>query len=141
MKKSQVSVETLFIVGISTILLIPASYLFYEFLSKSSEEIISNQIDHIGNRFVENSRKMYYYGNNAKIQIDFIFPDKIHNMSIEQNNLLIIEVNTQYGIKEFTYPLKINVTGTFNESHYGKGHQSFEFKTINRGEQILITPI
>ncbi|MBT3408270.1 hypothetical protein HN415_06335, partial [Candidatus Woesearchaeota archaeon] len=63
MKKGQVSIETIFIVGISTILLMPAMYLFYEFLSQSSEDIISNQIDNIGNTFAENERKMYYYGN------------------------------------------------------------------------------
>jgi hypothetical protein len=140
MKKGQVSIETIFIVGISTILLMPAMYLFYEFLSQSSEDIISNQIDNIGNTFAENARKMYYYGNNAKINVDFSFPDKIYNMSIEQNSYLIINVNTQNGIKEFMFPLKINATGTFNESHFHQGYQSFEFKTIKQGEQVLITP-
>jgi hypothetical protein len=140
MKNGQVSLETIFVVGISTILLIPATYLFYEFLSQSSEDIISNQIDNIGNTFSENARKMYYYGNNAKIKVDFSFPDKIENMSIERNSYLIINVNTQNGLKEFIYPFKVNTSGTFNESHFHQGHQSFEFKTIKQGEQVLIIP-
>jgi len=83
---------------------------------------------------------VYYYGNKAKVIVDFSFPDKIHNMSIE-NNVLVFKVGSQNGVKEYTYRFNINVTGTFNDTHFSKGYKSFEFNTINRGEVVSIRSI
>ena len=138
MKRGQVSIETLFVVGISTILLIPAMYLFYDFLSVSSEEIVSNQIQQIGKSFVENSKKMYYYGDKSKIIVDYSFPDNIENMSIDDTNTLIFNISTKEGFKEYTFRFGINVTGIFNKTHFNRGYKSFEFKTINGGDLVSI---
>jgi len=43
LKRAQSAVETMFIVAISSALLLPAIYVFYDFLQSSTDEIIDNQ--------------------------------------------------------------------------------------------------
>jgi len=140
-KKAQSAVETMFVVAISSALLLPAIYVFYDFLQSSSGEIIDNQINQIGNGFVENAGMMYNYGNNARINVDYAFPDKIHNMSIERNRVLRITIGTKSGERDYTYSFDHNVTATFVPHDWQSGKKTFEFRTIKKGEVVLITKI
>jgi len=140
MKLGQASVETIFVISLSTFMLIPASYMFYQFLVTSSDEIMSNQIDTIGRSFVENANLMYNYGNYARITIDYSFPDNIRNMSVS-GNILVFSVGTKDGVKDHNFVFNINVTGSFVEEDWIAGDKTFLFETIRGGDSVLITKI
>jgi len=138
MRKAQYSLETLFVISISSVLLLPAIYLFYDFVVESTEGIVENQISRIGNSFVENANLVYNYGNEARIVADFNFPENILNMSLEQNRSLVFVIQTNNGKEDHLYSFGINVTADFQEEDYNYGKKSFEFQTIRGGELVSI---
>lgn len=138
MKRAQYSLETLFVIGVSSVLLLPAIYLFYDFILQSTDGIVQNQITHIGQDFVENANIVYNYGSDARIVADYSFPDKITNMSIEENRSLLFQVEGRNGIKSFMFFFGINVTANLSKIDYGVGKKSFEFMTIDGGDAVSI---
>ena len=137
-RRGQYALETIFVVGFASALLFPTMMLFYQFASGSSEEIISNQVDSIGKSIAKNAEVAYSYGKHTRIQVEYSFPDLIHNMTIENNNSLVISVMHRSGKRDYFYPMDINVTGEFDASDYTPGKKVYEFRVIKEGEQVLI---
>ncbi len=137
-KRAQVSVETVILFGFITLMLIPASALVYNYLIKSTDDIIQNRAMQIGRGFVENANLMYNYGEKAKIVADYNFPDHIVNMTIEHGDTLIITIETHTGLDPLIFNLGLNVTGSFNESTWSEGYKSFEFKTLPGGDAVSV---
>ena len=128
MKRSQVSVETVILFGFITLMLIPASYMFFEYLVKSTDHIIQNRVQQIGKGFVEN----------ANLMVDYSFPKNILNITIDNNDIMIITIQTQEAQVPMPFVFGLNVTGYFNESTWTEGDKSFEFKTLPGGDAVSI---
>ncbi len=141
MRRGQVSVETVILFGFITLMLIPASALVYQYLIKSTDDIIQNRAMQIGRGFVDNANLMYNYGDKAKIVVDYNFPDHIVNMSIENSRTLILTIETHSGLLPLVFDMGINVTGYFNESTWSEGYRSFEFKTLPGGGAVSVRMI
>ena len=114
-KKAQVAVETLIVVGIIMLLLMPAMYLFFNFINTSSQQILDAQINDIGKAIIKNAEALYYYGRGSAITLNFEFSDQITDIIIEEhvNNLgelyytLIFVVNI--GAKERLFLSNIKI--------------------------------
>ncbi len=141
MKRGQYSLETVFVIGISSVLLLPAVYLFYDFVVQSTDGIVQNQITSIGQDFTDNANLVYNYGDEARIVADYSFPDKIVNMSIENNRSLLFQVEGRNGVKSFMFFFDFDVFGNFTANDWNVGKKSFEFRTIDRGDAVSITRV
>ncbi|MBI3031884.1 hypothetical protein HYY69_00240 [Candidatus Woesearchaeota archaeon] len=84
-KKSQVAVETLMVLGIIMLLLLPATYLFFNFINTSSQQILNAQINQVGKTIVGNAEMLYYYGRDAAIIVEFSMPTQVTKISVEEN--------------------------------------------------------
>jgi hypothetical protein len=141
MKRGQFSVETIFIIAISSAFLIPMMYFFYDFLTSSSDGIVQNQLARLGQGFIDTANTVYNYGDGTKIVVDYSFPDKILNMSIQNNDTLVFKTGSKSGPMDLSFPFGINVTGNFSPSDYATGRKEFEFLCIDRGERVSVRRI
>jgi len=134
--KAQVSVETVILIGLATALLLPAMYIFYEFLVKSTRDIQDIHVTRLGESIVENSNKMWAYGNRARTEIKLTFPENILNMSVDNLRVLAISANTAAGTRDYTFLFNHDVNASFTESDWQPGIKTIKFET--RGDQVFI---
>jgi hypothetical protein len=136
--KGQVSIEAIFIIGLATALILPASLLFYQFLMGSSADIRENTTTRIGKSFVENANLVYNYGAQAKITVELTFPDFITNMTVYNKSMLSISVHSEHGDEDYVFFFRQNVSAVFTEEDWAQGTRSFEFRTVSGGDEVSI---
>lgn len=139
--KGQVSVESVMLVGVSTLLLIPVTYLFYTFLQGSSVEIVENSVDRIGKSFVQNTNRMYFLGKHAKIVVDYTFPEEIINMTTDDNKSVSFQIETNRGVYWMSYAFETEIRANFTERDWSAGDKRYEFKTMAGGDVVSIRRI
>ncbi len=98
MKKAQISLEYITIIGIALTLTTIIASLFFSFSSYQKDDLDSKQIDSIFNDVITTSEEIYFRGSGNKVQIKAQFPENIENISIVYDNS---------GSVNFTY---INIT-------------------------------
>jgi len=131
MKKAQISLEFLLVLGFAIMLIFPATLLFMNFVSTSSNEITSIQVQNIGETFAKNSRAMYYYGDGAFIEITINFPAQIDGIEIQQNQL-IIESTTNIGKSASYFNLQVEAyNNTFPQEDVSEGIKHFIIRNDN----------
>ncbi len=91
-RKAQVAVETLMVLGIIMLLLLPATYLFFNFINTSSQQILNAQLNQVGKTIIGNAEMLYYYGRGASILVEFHVPHQVISIKIEENT----ELETPY---------------------------------------------
>jgi len=136
--KAQVSVETVMVVGLSFLLIIPATFMLYEFLLNGADDIKNTHITQIGQSFQDNANLIYRLGDKAKIIVQYSFPDSITNMSVDNSNILVITADTGTGPQAYIFEFGHNVSANFIKEDWQKGNKDFEFRAINRGEEVSI---
>ncbi len=118
MKKGQLSVEHLVIVGLSLMVILPSTYLLLNFANNTSDLLISQQIKSVGDVIIFYGRDMYLRGEGNYISMTVVLPDTVKNMSVVSGSELVINYRTVKGPNEavfFTdYPL-VGATGSSNE--------------------------
>jgi hypothetical protein len=130
--KGQFSLETLFIIGISMMFLIPVLWIFYNYIGSSSDQIVENQVSQFGQQFLDTVNEVYNYGDKALLQAQMTVPERVINMSIEDETLVILS-QTVHGEVYTTYPLGVNITGTFDQIDYNPGMKTYEFYCCGGG--------
>jgi len=140
MRRGQAAVETVLVIVLATAMLIPASYLFYIFLSDTSTEIAQKNIGRIGRSFIEHVNLVYHYGENAKVVVSYSFPPGIDNMSIEGKQMMFEYASNGEMMTEL-FNLGRNTTSSFTDTDWSEGEKSFEFRTEPGGGTVSIKRI
>lgn len=107
-KKSQSSLEFLFIFGIAFALILLMSSLFWGFFQGEKSTLDKAHIENIGNRIISEVEKVYYLGNGNKKTINTDFPENIENISIthyNQSSLSFDVLKISYYGEGESYPL------------------------------------
>jgi hypothetical protein len=141
MSRAQFSLETLFIIAISTAFLIPVTIVFFDFLRSSSDQIIQSQVNRMGETFVDTATTVYNYNDGAMIIIDITMPDKIMNLNVSNNDTLEAKVGSPKGDTYLMYQFGFNVSAYFIEDDWSPGVKTFEFNCTNRGDNVSIRRI
>jgi len=109
MKKGQVGVEYLIMMGFIT-LAISGTLLLSEFYIGASQTTIrTNQVESFANKVIESSESVYYSGEPSKTTLDVFLPENVNNITIKNKNL-IIEYTTSSGdsIRAFESNVPLN---------------------------------
>lgn len=109
-KKGQSSFEYLFIVVLALVLIIPASYLFFDFSKSSEDTVLSSQIDYIGHQILSASQQVFAIGNNSRITVEISLPENFENVKIYGEQELVFSYHTQSGISQAVFFTDINIT-------------------------------
>jgi len=132
-KRGQSSVEFLLIVSLALFLLIPALALFTDFIQKTSGDLVVSHVEEIGNTMVANVQTVYFYGPGAMIVLDVNMPENVVNMTIENDNFLIITVEIEGRTSDFLFysdaPMQANISSTY----YSPGLKHMKIEAIEGG--------
>ena len=131
--RAQYSLEIIVVLAISTAILVPAVYIFYDFILTSIDGIVRNQITNIGLSFKEHANLVHNYGKDARIVLQINFPDRIQNMSVDNNSTLSFVYGSRYGPEGLVFPFGFNVSEDFSAEDYSMGEKRFEFSNEGGG--------
>ncbi len=113
MKKAQVSMEYLIIVGFVAAITIPLILIFTTHSTEIEEHIISNQANYIASKIVDSAESVYYLGESSKVTFRVQIPRKINAVSIG-NNEVVFYVKKHNGIDEVVKYSNVPINGSIS---------------------------
>ncbi|MBN1274902.1 hypothetical protein JXA12_01240 [Candidatus Woesearchaeota archaeon] len=108
--RAQSAVEYLFIVVLALTLILPASFLFFDFSKSSEDSIISSQFNMVGNEILTSAEEVYVIGNTSRVTLEFVLPDVIQAATIYGEQELVIDYYTQAGLSQVVFFTDVNIT-------------------------------
>lgn len=111
-RRGQSSVEYLFIVALALTLILPASFLFFDFSKSSEGAVISAQINRIGTEVVAKAEEVYVIGNNSRVTLELTVPDGIESVMIYGERELVISYYVLGGVSQAVFFSDIPLTNT-----------------------------
>ena len=89
MKRGQISFEHMFVLMLAIMIIIPGTMLFYQFSKSSNQQVVSTQVDRIGNEVIKNAEILYFLGDGSRIKISLQIPRPVSNISIDDEEIVI----------------------------------------------------
>ncbi|MGV8169312.1 MAG: hypothetical protein ACP5N3_04620 [Candidatus Nanoarchaeia archaeon] len=91
------------IVGIALLILISGTVIFLDYSRTSNDEIISSQLDIVGNSIMNNAEAMYVLGNESWITIEFSVPTNVMYAAINNNRDLYFRYTSSGGTSDVVF--------------------------------------
>ena len=110
--KSQASLEYLLIIALTLGIIVPTTYLFYNYSKESSQELTDAQITKLGRSIVDTSETIFYSGEGSKTILELTVPDNIVNAQIVDGREFVFNVTTNFGDEEIVFISNINLSTT-----------------------------
>ncbi len=110
-KNAQVSMEYVIVIGFVMLITIPLILIFYEHTRATSDQVITNQVDQIARKIIDNSETIYYIGEPSRTSIKVYMPENVENVTIG-NNEINFRVKTNVGITDISYVSSVNISGS-----------------------------
>lgn len=143
-KPSQSSLEYLMVVALTFVIIVPTTYLFYNYSKESSEEIIDAQTTKLGRSIVDTAEVIFYSGEGSKSTLELNVPDNIEAAMIIDNRELVFNISTNFGASEIVFFSSVNITGLNCEANVCKlpelassGLKKLEISAISAGSILL----
>ena len=108
--KGQVSFEYVMIVALTFAIIIPTTYLFYNYSKESSQEITDAQVTKLGRSIVDSSETIFYSGRGSKTVLELNVPGNVDSALIIDGKELVLNVTTTYGTSEIVFFSSVNIT-------------------------------
>lgn len=114
-KRSQSSLEYLLVVALTFAIIVPTTYLFYNYSKESSQEITDAQVTRLGKSIVDTAETIFYSGEGSKTILEFNIPDNIGSVVIIDGREVVFNVTSNFGTSEIVFFSPVNMT-TINSS-------------------------
>ena len=98
------------IVALTFALIIPATYLFYNYSKDSGQEVTDAQISQIGKSIVDTAETIYYSGIGSRTILEVNIPEDITSAVIIDGRELVFNVTNEIGTSEIVFFSNINIT-------------------------------
>jgi uncharacterized protein (UPF0333 family) len=138
MKKGQSSAEYIFVVSLALILIVPATFLFMNYSTKSTDTIASSEINRMGNQILNKVKEMYVVGENSWATLEMNLPENVHSIEIIDNEELVINYTMSSGYSEAVFFTDINIT---NETPLVISPGYNNFRIESKGTYVVITTV
>lgn len=102
--------EYLLIVALTFAVIVPTTYLFFNFSRESNQEISDSQITRLGKSIIDSAESIYYSGQGSKTVLELNIPENIHSVQIIDGRELIFNLSTSQGTTEIVFFSKANLT-------------------------------
>ena len=103
--------EYVIVIGFVMLITIPLILIFYEHTRATSDQVITNQVDQIARKIIDNSETIYYIGEPSRTSIKVYMPENVENVTIG-NNEINFRVKTNVGITDISYVSSVNISGS-----------------------------
>jgi hypothetical protein len=142
--RAQSSIEYLFIVVLALTLILPASYLFFDFSKNSEDAVVSAQINNFGNKVIASAEQVYVIGNNSRVTLELVLPDSLASAMIYDEKELVISYYTQSGLSQAVFFSDLNITnGTHRCYPVACSLQIFpglnNVRVLSRGDYVSVS--
>ena len=107
---AQVSFEYILIIALTFAIIVPTTYLFYNYSKESSQDITDGQITKLGRVIIDSSETIFYSGIGSKTTLDLNIPNSIRNVLIIDGRELVFNVTSSSGISEIVFFSSVNLT-------------------------------
>lgn len=107
---AQSSLEYLLVVALTFAIIVPTTYLFYNYSKESSQEISDAQIIKIGREIVDTSESIFYSGEGSKTVLEVNVPENVDSVIIIDGRELVFNITTSFGISEIVFFSSVNIT-------------------------------
>lgn len=109
---SQASLEYLLVVALTFAIIIPTTYLFYNYSKESTQEITDAQITKLGRSIIDVAESIFYSGEGSKTVLELNVPDNVDSALIIDGRELVFNITTNFGISEIVFLSSVNITTT-----------------------------
>ena len=109
-RKAQSSLEYLLVVALTFAIIVPATYLFYNYSKESSQEITDAQVTKLGRIIVDAAESIFYSGQGSKTTLELAIPDNIQSVVIIDGREIVFNITTSFGISEIVFFSSVNLT-------------------------------
>ena len=107
---SQSSLEYILVVALTFAIIMPTTYLFYNYSKESSQKITDAQVTSIGRSIVDSAETMFYSGQGSKTTLDINVPDNVAGAVIIDGRELVLNITTSFGVSEIVFFSTVNIT-------------------------------
>lgn len=110
MKKGQISVEYLIVIGFVVFLVISIVGIGYFYASGIRDRIRVNQVTTFASKLISSSESVFYAGEPSKLTITAYLPVGIRSIEVIENDL-IISMTTNSGITTMAFTSNVPING------------------------------
>lgn len=111
-RRAQVSLEFLMIVGIAMLIMTASTYFVFDFTQSNNDQSGFQQAAQVGYTLVDEAVNMYVYGQGSFITLTGSMPQNIHDAYIVENQTLVFELTSQQGIVPVYIFSDVPINGT-----------------------------
>ncbi len=112
-RRAQSAVEYLFIVALALTLILPASFLFFDFSKSSEGAVISAQINRVGTEIISKAEEVYVIGNNSRVTLELTLPDNIESVIIYGESEIVISYYALGGTTQAVFFTDIPIMNSY----------------------------
>lgn len=102
--------EYLLVVALTFAIMVPTTYLFYNYSKESGQEISDAQATKIGRNIVDASETIFYSGKGSKTVLELSVPDNIRAAQIIDGREFVLNISTSAGDSELVFFSGVNMT-------------------------------
>ena len=110
--KSQASLEYLLIISLTLGIIVPTTYMFYNYSKASSQELVDAQLVKLGRTLIDTSETIFYTGEGSKTVLEINVPDNVVNVQIFDGRELVFNITTNFGDEEIVFISNVNLSTT-----------------------------
>ena len=137
--KAQSALEYLMIIALAMGIVVPITYMFFQYSSESNVQIIDVQVTQIGRNIIDTAESVYYSGEGSKIVLEINMPENVEDVYIIADRELVFKVITELGETEIVFFSDIDIIiaedGDLTDIA-GVGRKKVEIQSD--GNQVLI---
>ncbi len=114
-KRAQSALEYLMILALAMGIIVPITYMFFQYSSESNVQIIDVQVTQIGRNIIDTAESVYYSGEGSKIVLEINMPENVMAVSIMKNRELVFNIITELGETEIVFFSSVDIPITSDD--------------------------
>ena len=111
LKKAQISMEYMMIIGFATLMAIPLIIIYYNYSSDATESVGQGQALQIARLIADSSESVYFLGSPSQTTLKLNFPDNIYSTNLS-NKEVLFRMKTKKGTQDIVQISSVNMSGT-----------------------------
>ncbi len=143
MRKGQISVEMLLVIGFGFLLLTFSLIILSYVTTTATDASITAEVTEIGEAMINNAKAVALLGTGTRSVLTVTFPENVVSMEIESDHTLVITISTHNGMKELIfysdYPMTTSTGVVFPAVDFSLGEKRFAFSL--QGDTVFIERI